>query len=315
MADKNSNIIRPIIAVQADEEEISDIFFSDTINLNFGYTETTPEAKTAIVSTINAISVSADVNDAKFLAIDEVTSASGGFTQIFNAGDIIQISPPDPDDLSVNNNLYQVFETSNNLKITINNSPDEDWLTDEFVVSPLTTSITVASVNVSALQMCGGSVIQYGTGSDGSAFVYKELGTGAVTQTVNQVAHLIPLETVVYYNLKEEKYKAAVASDLAGVPIDPLEPAGFQTNVIGIVIKVIDVDNFVIAIEGVFEFPETNTLTKGDSYFLSTTVGEFTELAPTTTGAVKKPLFNALSPSTAYIFVSIGWTGRGAIPL
>lgn len=80
------------------------------------------------------------------------------------------------------------------------------------------------------------------------------------------------------------------------------------TSVVGIVVNVIDADNFDYQFGGIIDI--LIGLTPGDPYFLSPTIaGDFTSVIPNTPGQVVLPLFYALSATTAL------WQPKSAIEL
>jgi len=134
-------------------------------------------------------------------------------------------------------------------------------------------------------------------GTDPINFVQFNL-TGSLTQTltVSQAAHGLAVGNVIRIN-NGGNYVKAQADNQAD-----------STCVVGIVISVIDVNNFIYQYGGIVT--ALAGLTQGSSYFLSpTTAGAYTTTPPTVAGQVVLPLFSALSPISAL------WQPKSAIQL
>lgn len=105
--------------------------------------------------------------------------------------------------------------------------------------------------------------------------------------TVNQVAHGFAQEDVLRV-LAAGTYTKAQANSLA------------NSRAVGIVVEVIDADNFVLQTEGISSAFAGKTAAQ--NYWLSATVaGLLTAVEPTTAGQVSKPMFMGLTATSGYI--------------
>lgn len=111
--------------------------------------------------------------------------------------------------------------------------------------------------------------------------------TGESLETaVNQTTHGFAVGNVLYHN--GTSYALADASAIA------------TAEVVGIVSAVADVDNFTLTTGG--RITGLSGLTAGEAHFLSETAGAITATAPTTIGAIVKPILVADSATTGYVF-------------
>lgn len=148
--------------------------------------------------------------------------------------------------------------------------------------------------------LCGGTTAtnpfqNVGTGVVGE--VLTSSGPGALPQwlspgaasfnnAVHQVGHGLAVGNIIRIN-NAGNYVLAQADNVADA-----------TSVVGIVVEVIDADNFVYQFGGIVTV--LNALTVGDPYFLDPAVaGGYTSTAPTTAGEVVLPLFFALKATDA----------------
>lgn len=127
-------------------------------------------------------------------------------------------------------------------------------------------------------------------------FTWVTAGSGssdAVTKSINQSSHGFAVGDILRFNGTD--YVKAKADTLA------------NSEVVGMVKTVTDDDNFILLVEGYMS--GLSSLTSGALYYLSdATAGTMTSTAPTTVGAIDKPLFIAVSITTGYLFTFKGTT-------
>ena len=127
-------------------------------------------------------------------------------------------------------------------------------------------------------------------------FTWVASGTGssdAVTKSISQSSHGFAVGNILRFNGTD--YVKAKADTLA------------NSEVVGMVKTVTDGDNFILLVEGYIS--GLSSLTSGTLYYLSdATAGIMTSTAPTTVGAIDKPLFIAVSITTGYLFTFKGTT-------
>lgn len=159
--------------------------------------------------------------------------------------------------------------------------------------------------------LCGGTtdtnpIQNVGTGIAGQ--VLTSSGPGALPQwmaggggasfqfSFHQVSHGLVIGNIIRID-NSGHYVVAQADDAANA-----------TSVVGIVVNVIDADNFVYQFGGVIN--DLVGLTVGDPYFLDPNVaGGYTSTIPTTSGQVVLPLFFALSTTDGL------WQPKSALEL
>lgn len=111
-------------------------------------------------------------------------------------------------------------------------------------------------------------------------------GAASFNNAVHQVGHGLAVGNIIRIN-NAGNYVLAQANNVANA-----------TSVVGIVVEIIDADNFVYQFGGIVTV--LNALTVGDPYFLDPAVaGGYTSTAPTTAGEVVLPLFFALKATDA----------------
>lgn len=144
--------------------------------------------------------------------------------------------------------------------------------------------------------LCGGTTAtnpfqNVGTGvvgevltSSGPGILPQWLSPGAASfnNAVHQVGHGLAVGNIIRIN-NAGNYVTAQANNVANA-----------TSVVGIVVEIIDADNFVYQFGGIVTV--LNALTVSDPYFLDPAVaGGYTSTVPTTPGEVVLPLFFALT--------------------
>jgi hypothetical protein len=158
--------------------------------------------------------------------------------------------------------------------------PAADTITVEDEGTPLTTAVTkfnFAGAGVTVTEPVADEVLVTIPGGGGSA---------SLTQDVNQTTHGFSVNDWVYHN--GTIYALADAS------------AASTAESIGVVSAVTDVDNFTVQFGG--RITGLSGLTAGEAHFLSETAGAITATAPTTEGAVVKPVLIADSTTSGFIF-------------
>lgn len=123
--------------------------------------------------------------------------------------------------------------------------------------------------------------------------IFNTEGGGAInsvpllSRDINQVSHGLSIGNVVRFN--GTNYITAQADTFA------------NSEAVGIVSSVIDVDNFTLAYGGYIT--GLSGLTSGSVHYLSDTVaGQLTNTEPTASGVISKPLLIANSTTSGYIF-------------
>lgn len=181
---------------------------------------------------------------------------------------------------------------------TLNIGSDVVTLTD---TQTLTNKTTVSSTSAStgALKLPGGTTAERPTGvegyvrynSDTTAFegyasgAWSAIGGGGTVDRVNQ-AHTFSVGNILY--LSGSTYTKAIAT------------AANTAEVVGMVSRVIDSNNFEITLSG--EVTGLSSLTAGTVYFLSdSSAGAYTATEPTTLGYVSVPLGVASSTTSFYV--------------
>lgn len=126
--------------------------------------------------------------------------------------------------------------------------------------------------------------------SSGGATPVLTILTGATTITVAQTAHGFSTGNVLKSSGTADQYALAKADSAA------------NAEVVGIVSRVIDANNFVMTTEGVTT-TGVPTNTAGTVYFLDpTTAGAVTATKPSTIGQVVKPVLTILNSATRALF-------------
>lgn len=125
--------------------------------------------------------------------------------------------------------------------------------------------------------------------------------SGGVTVAINQPLNGFLIGQLLYVNGPGTFARA-----------DATLPA--TANMIGIVVQIIDANNFVLQLIGLTPtiVPQVNpaiaALVPGTVYYLSDAVpGSYTPIAPVTPGHVLKPVFIAFTVNTAFLF---NWQGN-----
>ncbi len=134
------------------------------------------------------------------------------------------------------------------------------------------------------LQNVGTGVVGEVLTSSGPGALPQWLSPGAASfnNAVHQVGHSLVVGNVIRIN-NAGNYVVAQANNVANA-----------TSVVGIVVEIIDADNFVYQFGGIVTV--LSALTVGDPYFLDPAVaGGYTSTVPTTPGEVVLPLFFALT--------------------
>ena len=134
------------------------------------------------------------------------------------------------------------------------------------------------------LQNVGTVVVGEVLTSSGPGALPQWLSPGAASfnNAVHQVGHSLVVGNVIRIN-NAGNYVVAQANNVANA-----------TSVVGIVVEIIDADNFVYQFGGIVTV--LSALTVGDPYFLDPAVaGGYTSTVPTTPGEVVLPLFFALT--------------------
>jgi hypothetical protein len=145
-------------------------------------------------------------------------------------------------------------------------------------------SLTAA---VSSIDFVGAGVTATNVGSAVTVTIPGGGGGGAtLTHDVNQTTHGFSVNDWIYHN--GTIYALADAS------------AATTAESIGIVSAVADADNFTVQFGG--RITGLTGLTAGEAHFLSETAGAITATAPTTEGAIIKPVLVADSTTTGFIF-------------
>ncbi len=144
-------------------------------------------------------------------------------------------------------------------------------------------SLTAA---VTSIDFVGAGVLATTSGSDVTVTIAGCGGGATLDEAINQTTHGFSVGEVLYHN--GTIYALADAS------------AAATAESIGIVSAVADGDNFTIQFGG--KITGLSGLTIGEAHFLSETPGAITATAPTTVGAVIKPILIADSATTAFIF-------------
>jgi hypothetical protein len=144
-------------------------------------------------------------------------------------------------------------------------------------------SLTAA---VSSIDFVGAGVTATNVGSAVTVTIPGGGGGATLTQAVNQTTHGFSVNDWLYHN--GTIYALADAS------------AAATAESIGIVSAVAGVDDFTIQFGG--RITGLSGLTAGEAHFLSETAGQITATAPTTEGAVIKPVLIADSTTSGFIF-------------
>jgi hypothetical protein len=139
---------------------------------------------------------------------------------------------------------------------------------------------------VSNIDFVGAGVTASNVGSDVTVTIPGGGGGATLTQAVAQATHGFSVNDWVYHN--GTIYALADAS------------AAGTAESIGIVSAVADVNNFTVQFGG--RITGLSGLTAGEAHFLSETAGQITATAPSTEGAVIKPVLVADSTTTGFIF-------------
>jgi len=127
-------------------------------------------------------------------------------------------------------------------------------------------------------------------GDDGLWEVLQPSDSLTPTETrlsVNQASHGFSVGNILRHDGSDYQLAQANTSENA--------------EVIGIVSEVLDANSFKIQFIGIVNY--LTGITPGKSYFLSPTVaGNLTDVEPTTTGQISKPLLTAVSTTGGFFF-------------
>jgi hypothetical protein len=128
--------------------------------------------------------------------------------------------------------------------------------------------------------------VRVNAGETALEFYTPASGSASLTQDVTQATHGFSVNDWLYHN--GTQYALADAS------------AAGTAESIGVVSAVADANNFTIQFGG--RITGLSGLTAGEAHFLSETAGDITATAPSTEGAVVKPVLIADSTTSGYIF-------------
>lgn len=146
---------------------------------------------------------------------------------------------------------------------------------------------TPITTNVESIDFVGAGVVATNSGNDVTVTI---AGGGGATldHDVNQTTHGFSVNDWVYNTGGATSYALADAS------------AASTAESIGIVSDVADVNNFTVQFGG--RITGLTGLTAGEAHFLSEVAGDITATAPSTVGAVIKPVLVADSTTSGFIF-------------
>lgn len=131
-----------------------------------------------------------------------------------------------------------------------------------------------------------------------AANAWSAIGGGGTVDKVTQASHAFAVRDVLYINA-------------SGVYVKALATAANTAEVVGVVSRVVDANNFEITLSG--EITGLTGLTAGGVYFLSdATAGLATLTEPTTVGYVSVPIGVASSTTSLYIAPKRGYVVGGA---
>jgi len=131
--------------------------------------------------------------------------------------------------------------------------------------------------------------------TDGTQVYWSD--TGGTASKVTQTAHGFAIGNVLRYDGSTSRYVRAQSNIEA------------NAEVIGVVTKIVDANNFELTTSGVIDFGASypNPFTPGTAYFLSaSTAGGLTATEPTGIGNISKPLFIALTATSGLFY---NWRG------
>ena len=178
---------------------------------------------------------------------------------------------------------------TNNYVLKTDGSGNTSWTASGSATSPLTTKGDVWVYGAADDRLPVGTndyvLTADSTQALGVKWAAASGGTGStVTKAVNQASHGLAAGNLVYHN--GTGFVKAQADTAA------------KAEVVGIVLSSADGDNFVLLMNG--EMTGLSGLTAGTVYFLSpSSAGAATSTEPSTAGQISKPVYVALSTTTA----------------
>lgn len=261
----------------------------------------TVNATTVAAATVNAGALNASGNTALGDASSDVLTINGTAVTI-------------PNGLNIDSNTL-VVDAANN-RVGINNASPTVPLDVTGAValsSTLTVAGNVTQTGTGSLKVAAGTTAERpGTPANGmirynsdqgsfegyASGAWSGIGGGGTVDKVTQNAHGFALGDVLYINL-------------SGVYVKALASAANTAEVVGMVSRVVDVNNFEITLNG--EVSGLSGLTVGEVYFLSpSSQGGITITEPSTVGHVSLPIGVASSASTLYVAPKRGVVVGGA---
>lgn len=179
--------------------------------------------------------------------------------------------------------------TANQIPMSGSNAAPS-WSTATY---PATTTISQLLYSSAANTIAGLATSNYGFVTTSSTGVPSVAQTYSNIRTISQVTHGFSVAHVLYLNSTTYTLADADSTNTA--------------DVVGMVVAVIDVNTFVLQFGG--HITGLSGLTAGNAYYLSASAGGITDVKPSSSGQVVKPLLIADTTTSGY------WTNQLGVVL